>query len=125
MGKCSYCRTETNSSTCPNCGSTVSNIVSLKKDRKYSTYSSNEYSDSKFDKIEKSLDKLEGCLSKKIFYFIFTWLFMIILGIILTYLLQKNNIEFIKKYNTILQFVRIFLLSFGWLPAIIIFLKKS
>ncbi len=125
MGKCSYCRTETNSSTCPNCGSTVSNIVSLKKDRKHSTYSSNEYSDPKFDKIEKSLDKLEGCLSKKIFYFIFTWLFMIILGIILTYLLQKNNIEFIKKYNTILQFVRIFLLSFGWLPAIIIFLKKS
>jgi len=125
MGKCSYCRTETDSSICPNCGSPISKIVSLKKEKKYNTYNSNEYSDLRFDKIEKNLDKIEGCLSKKILYFIFTWVFMIILGIILTYLLQKNDIEFIKKYNTILQFVRIFLLSFGWLPAIIVFIKKS
>lgn len=75
--------------------------------------------------MNKNLDKLEGCLSKRIFYFIFTWLFMIILGVILTYLLQKNNIEFIKKYNILFQFIRIFLLSFGWISAIVVFLKKS
>ena len=125
MGKCSYCRTETNSNNCPNCGAPISNIVSLKKDRKHTTYNSNNYSDPRIDKIDKSLDKLDGCLSKKILYFIFTWIFTIILGIILTYLLQKNDIEFIKKYNTILQVVRIFLLSFGWIPATIVFLKKS
>ena len=123
MGKCSYCRTETNSNICPKCGSTISNN-SLFKPRKSIPSKSSDYSNPTFDKIEHNLDKLDGCLGRKLIGFIFTWIFMIILGIILTYLLQKNNIDFVQKYYNILQVVRLFLLSFGWIPAIIVLIKK-
>ena len=85
MGKCSYCRCETDSNTCPNCGASITKNNSLFKSRKSIPSTPSDYSNPAFDRIEKNLDKLDGCLGRKLISFILTWIFMIILGIILTY----------------------------------------
>ena len=125
MGKCSFCRCDTNSSTCPNCGAPISNEIKvIKNNNKSIINSSSEYNDPRINYAMNSLDNLEGCLGKRLITFIACWIFMIILGIILTLLLRKNDIEFIKKYYNIFQIIRLFLLSFGWIPALIISRKK-
>ena len=125
MARCSYCRCETDKSTCPNCGASITNDISIVKKSNNISSSKYDYNDTKIDNTIKSLENLEGCLGKRLITFTVTWLIMIILGIILTNLLRKNDIDFIKKYHNILQVVRFFLLSFGWIPALFLARKKS
>ncbi len=118
MGVCRSCKRHTNQSVCPHCGGTVVEKKSIfKRSSSSSSYSNNDYNEfgDRLDNMEKGCF---GFISGKIKLFVYTYIFFIVVGIVLTYLLRQNKLDFVKEHYDILQFVRIFCLMLGWLPAL-------